>query len=352
MTVVQRAVPSHRAPFFRHLSRELGARGAELVVTRGARGAPLGGPLVRGSDALIMEHALSGAELYPALLRSGLGQGPPLALWGAGEPRAYRPAPLARAARARLALLGHRYFAHTEGGRRDALRWGVPDHRITVLRNTTDTAPLRTARDAVRAEDMRELRARHGLKPGRTALFTGRLDAAGRIPYLLAATHALAKLLPGFTLLVAGEGELRGLVEAAAAGPGPGPRRGGDGRSPVVALAPPTPRELATYGATADVLLSPGRVGLTAVDSFVLGLPIVTTPWPLHGAEFEYLEDGRNAVVVRGGPDAYAQAVAALLAAPARLAMLRTACRAEAASYTVEGMSRRFADGVEHLLGT
>ncbi|GAA2084494.1 hypothetical protein GCM10009801_45690 [Streptomyces albiaxialis] len=347
MTVVQRAVPSHRAPFFRHLSRELDARGAELVVTRGARGTPLGGPLARGSDALIMEHALSGAELYPALLRGSLGQGPPLALWGAGEPRAYRPAPLARAARARLAVLGDRYFAHTEGGRRDALRWGVPDHRITVLRNTTDTAALRTARDAVRAEDMRELRLRHGLKPGRTALFAGRLDAAARIPYLLAATHALAKLLPGFTLLVAGDGELRGLAEAAASGPGPG----GDGRSPVVALGPPTPRELATYGATADVLLVPGRVGLCAVDSFVLGLPIVTTPWPLHGAEFEYLEDGRNALVVRGGPDAYAHAVAGLLAAPARLAMLRTACRAEAASYTVEGMSRRFADGVERLLG-
>ena len=50
-------------------------------------------------------------------------------------------------------------------------------------------------------------------------------------------------------------------------------------------------------GATASLLMNPGRVGLVAVDSFALGLPIATTEWQLHAPEFDYLVPDDNALI-------------------------------------------------------
>ncbi|MEW1912865.1 hypothetical protein AB0442_31260 [Kitasatospora sp. NPDC085895] len=106
----------------------------------------------------------------------------------------------------------------------------------------------------------------------------------------------------------------------------------------------------ALLGAVSDVLLMPGLVGLCAVDSFVLETPVVTTPWPWHAPEFEYLEHGRNALVAPDDVQRYADAVAGLLGSPAGLDAMRSECRKDAARYTVEEMSRRFADGLVDLL--
>jgi glycosyltransferase involved in cell wall biosynthesis len=93
-------------------------------------------------------------------------------------------------------------------------------------------------------------------------------------------------------------------------------------------------------------MLMPGRVGLCAVDSFALRTPVVTTNWPWHAPEFEYLENGRNAVVTPDDPMAYASAVQELLNDRSRLASLREACRRDAAHYTIDGMAARFCDGL------
>jgi glycosyltransferase involved in cell wall biosynthesis len=82
------------------------------------------------------------------------------------------------------------------------------------------------------------------------------------------------------------------------------------------------------------------------VDSFALRTPLVTTHWPLHSPEFEYLQDGRNSLIVAGDPEGYAEGVVRALSDPALLERLRQGCVADADRYTIEGMSRRFADGV------
>ncbi|MYT70008.1 MULTISPECIES: glycosyltransferase [unclassified Streptomyces] len=196
---------------------------------------------------------------------------------------------------------------------------------------------LAAARDRITEERVRATRARYGLRPGLTGLYAGALDGAARVPFLLAAADRTAALLPGFRLLVAGDGERRTAVEDHGPHVVPVPGASGDDHR-------------ALLGAVADVLLAPGAVGPLAADSFALRTPLVITDRAERDPGFGCLEDGRNAVVAPDDPDAYGAAVAELLTRPRRLACLRRACRADAQRYTVEGRTARAAHGVEHLV--
>ncbi|MER7169939.1 glycosyltransferase family 4 protein [Streptomyces mesophilus] len=303
--------------------RVLRAAGRELVWHQG-----LGG-LVRGHDAVVLPQALNNLRVYPLLARRRI----PVGLWGHGHTHVSAHGRAEQRAKAALTRRADWFFAYTEAGATYARGAGLAAERITVVQNALDSTTLATARDAVGEGEVRELRERYGLQPGRTALYIGAVDELKRIPFLLACAEEIAARVPGFRLVVAGDGRQRDLVES----------------SPVaVYVGPADPAQKARLGALADVMLVPGAVGLCAVDSFALRTPLVTTPWPYHGPEFGYLEHGRNALVV---PDtAYAEQVAELLARPRQLAALRRACRCDAPRYTTEGMAARFATGIDGLL--
>ncbi|WP_309484205.1 glycosyltransferase family 4 protein [Streptomyces himalayensis] len=299
-----------------------------------------------------MEQALQNLDTYPLLLRQQIarfaGHAPPVAFWGHGRTYTKPVTRIESLAKDALTRRGAWFFAYTEGGAAHLTARGFPADRITVVRNSVDTTAL--AEDCERAEEAgtREhveaalLRKQFDLVPGRTALFLGGLDAPKRIPFLLESARQIAAELPGFRLLVAGDGADRLLVDDAASQPG----------SPVVALGRATGARTALLGAVSDVMLMPGRVGLCAVDSFALRTPVVTTDWPWHAPEFEYLTHGRNSLITPDSLDAYVGAVTALLNAPRRLHVLQAACRKDAAAYTVEEMARRFCDGLLQLMGT
>ncbi|MFD9129977.1 glycosyltransferase family 4 protein [Kitasatospora sp. NPDC059571] len=297
------------------------------------------GPLVRSSDVLVVDQSLRNLELYPLLLRQWAGCGPTVAMWDHGRTYTRPQSRLEQSLKFALTRQARWFFSYTAGGARAVTGQGFPGQRVTVVQNAVDTAALDAAYRAVTPEQLAALRAEYGLRAGRTGLFVGALSTGKRIPFLVEAAEEVARRLPGFRLLVAGTGEHRALVERAAAA----------GRA-VVPVGQAFGARKALLGAVSDVMLMPGLVGLCAVDSFVLRTPVVTTPWPWHAPEFEYLEDGRNALVAPDDPVRYAAAVADLLTRPADLEALRQAGEQDAGRYTVEEMSRRFADGLVDLL--
>jgi glycosyltransferase involved in cell wall biosynthesis len=107
------------------------------------------------------------------------------------------------------------------------------------------------------------------------------------------------------------------------------------------------------FWAMAKLLLMPGLVGLVVVDSFALGVPLVTTDYPFHSPEIDYLKDGENGCVVPCGddPSAYADAVVALLRDPDRIERLKAGAIASAAEHTIENMAKNFANGVMRCIG-
>jgi glycosyltransferase involved in cell wall biosynthesis len=102
----------------------------------------------------------------------------------------------------------------------------------------------------------------------------------------------------------------------------------------------------------AQVCLIPMRVGLSIVDTYPLGVPLISTDHPGHGPEIDYLQHGTNGWLVQGrpGPAAYGQAVVELLKSPELLRQLREGCLVSARIYTMEAMVSNFARGILQAL--
>jgi glycosyltransferase involved in cell wall biosynthesis len=179
--------------------------------------------------------------------------------------------------------------------RRAALAWGLAAAAVTVIPNPAP-APLRRDRAATRLG----LRAALGLPPGAgLLLFVGRLEKAkgADLRPAIAARGAA-------TLAIAGDGPLRGMLDAAAAG---------DSRLRLLGqLDDPAPWYLA-----ADALLLPSRLEgapLVFLEAAANRCPVVATPAALEafGAEAPRI------AAIAGRPDAagLAEAAAGLLADP------------------------------------
>ncbi len=363
VAIVQPAVPHYRVPFFARLQAEAAKKNVRVDVFAGAvpselasrrdvshqsfvqqlatRELRLGSrslflkslrPVARGSyDLVVMENAVRNVETYVALLAFG---GRRLAFWGHGRTYTKQVSRTQQRLKDWLVRRGSWFFGYTEGGVRWVVEHGADPRRTTILNNAIDTRQLRSDIDSVSEADLERFSELWDLR-GRTALFIGGLDAPKRLDFLVRAGERVSALVPGFRLLIVGDGvDRQRLLEAARQRPWLkilGPLHG---RSKAVALS------------SAHVLAMPGRVGLISVDSFASGTPLITTDWPWHAPEFEYLRDGANAMVTPDDLSAYATALAEVLNSPELLARLTTGALRSANQYTVENMADSFLNGI------
>ena len=97
-------------------------------------------------------------------------------------------------------------------------------------------------------------------------------------------------------------------------------------------------------------MLNPGAVGLGIIDSFVHGVPLVTTDCGIHGPEIAYLRPGENGVMTLNDVAAFAAGVSALLSDPTALTGMRQACLACAREYSLDNMASHFVEGMLQAL--
>lgn len=287
-------------------------------------------------DLVILEQAIRNLETYRILLNPRY-RGK-IAWWGHGKTYTESKHALEEHFKSLLTRLGCWFFAYTDGGVREVTARGFPSDRVTSVGNSVDSTKLRLDLASVTQDDVVDFRATHNLK-GKTALFIGGLDDAKRLPFLLETVEAVHEQVPDFRLLIIGDGQQRTLVENFA-------------RSHpwCVYLGSLFGREKAIPMRASEVLVMPGRVGLAAVDSFVAGLPIVTTDWRYHAPEFDYLSSGLNAIVTDDSPVVYAGELADVLTSPTRLSDLKRSCLELADNYSIELMTARFLDGIHDAL--
>ena len=285
----------------------------------------------RRSDLVIAQQG-AGVLDTSALLIAARGR---VALWGHG-PASTGNAGAVDAAIERWQLRASKhFFAYTPRGGDFAFGLGIPRRSITVLNNSVDTSELRAL--------MREQNSPNNLGPIRqlgignapVAAYLGGLDEPKRIGFLLDAANLVGDSEPDFRLLIAGDGAQRKLVERAA-------RR----NERILYIGRANSETKVALARHASILLNPGRVGLVAVESFTLGLPIVTTQWPHHAPEFDYLIHDTNAWVSRNTKEDFARDVLSLLRNRDQLTRLRQGCYESAQKYGTEQMARLFVDGV------
>ena len=363
--IVQEHLPAFRVPFYEQLRENLAARGIalKLVFASNQRNTFLLGKLdwaidvpirwvchlgwqpvlklARQADLVIVQQETK-YLLNPLLQCLAKCGGPPVAYWGHG--RNFQPVvagKLSNTIKKLLATRVHWWFAYNDLSAGVVSGLGFPGERITSVVNAVDTTGMIKRKNSLTPQGLANLRAKLGLNSENVAVYTGGLYPNKRIDFLLDAAILIRAAIPDFELIVIGGGPERDLVTQAAA------------RHPWLHdIGPKNDQEKVPYWALAKLLLMPGLVGLVVVDSFALGVPMVTTDYPFHSPEIDYLKNDENGLIVNCGQSAevYAAAVARLLQDPARLERLRQGALASAPQYTIENMVANFAEGVVRAL--
>lgn len=231
------------------------------------------------------------------------------------------------------------WFAYTKMSADLVGKAGFQNDRITVLNNAIDTIELQSQLNSITHEDKRAIRESLGFISGPLGVFVGSLYSEKRLDFLLDAAAAIRIKIPDFQLLILGEGTEREKVQAWCS-EHPWARWVGAKFG----------REKALHMSIAQIMLNPGMVGLGILDSFVCGLPMVTTDCGIHSPEISYLDHGKNGLITQNNLTEYVNAVLNLLNDTQTLEALQKGCFASACDYTVERMASRFAEGIQKAL--
>ncbi|MEJ7797214.1 MAG: glycosyltransferase family 4 protein [Solirubrobacteraceae bacterium] len=364
---VQRRVPHYREAFFAGLHDDLRERGISLdvmVAGPAAEHPPAPAPwlsviggrriAVAGREVIWQNvlrataaHDLVITELSPriisnvALLARSRRGGPRVGGFGHGRNFASTRIPGPRSAHARLVRSLDWWFAYNDLSRDAVMALGFPADRVTAVNNTIDTRLLADAVAAHRRAGIADLRRSLGIGGTPVAVFCGSLYERKRLDFIFDAVLRLRHGFPDLNLLVLGDGPCEGEVGAFA-----------DAHDWVHYAGRIVGAERARYLAVADVMLMPGLVGLVVLDSFAARVPLVTTDWPFHSPEIQYLRHAENGWRSPNTLDAYVDAVALLLGDRELRERLQRGCDEATARYPMEGMVTRFAEGIVGALGS
>lgn len=363
--VVQRRMPHYRIAFFEALRESLAKRGCKL---RLAYGNPtqeeagkqdsaeivwaekldtsyfLGGrlcwqPFKKQLDGVSMAVMTPENKLLYNLVVQLTNPNIKIALWGHGANLQGNPKSLRERFKRIIAKKADWWFGYTQMSVPLIERSGFPADRITVLNNSIDTAELAAMCAAVRPEALSQLREEIGLTGKHIGIYVGSLYEEKRIDFMLEAAAEIRAKLPDFEFLIVGSGPQKNLVETfCAKQPWAhylGVRKGQD-KVNCIALS--------------QVMINPGLVGLGILDSFVCGVPMLTTDCGLHSPEIAYLNSDINGLMTPNTLQDYVGAVVSLFQNEAALQRLQAGCLESAKEYTVENMARNFAEGVMQCL--
>ncbi|MDQ1181975.1 glycosyltransferase involved in cell wall biosynthesis [Rhodococcus sp. SORGH_AS 301] len=283
-------------------------------------------------DLIILEQAIRNLETF--LLVAHPKTRHKIAFWGHGKNYTVARSGIEEKLKATLTNTGVWFFGYTQGGVDATVSSGYPGGQTTAVYNATDTSELRSQMASITEDELRQSGESLGLN-GPTALYIGGLDEAKRIPFLLSAARMMHEKIPNFSLIIAGAGSSQSTVEDSA-----------DKFAYIKYVGNTFGREKAKLFQIADILMVPGRVGLVAVESAAAGVPIVTTKWPLHAPEFEYLTPQMDCLVSEDDVESYARTASDLLGDKQALSNLQDNCAELGKGLTIERMVEQFAHGV------
>jgi glycosyltransferase involved in cell wall biosynthesis len=165
-------------------------------------------------------------------------------------------------------------------------------HKVFIANNTLNTTQLKQ-----RKPDRSRVLHEHGIRTTRNVICVGRLQRRKRIDELLAAFTLISDADAGLIII----------------GPDVDHLMAGVLDKRIVWLGPLYGDAVQELMECADVYCMPGHVGLSIVDAFFFGLPLVTTDVD-HAPEIMYLKHGVNGVMLpRGNVPALARALEDLL---------------------------------------
>ncbi len=286
------------------------------------------------ADLIIVEQANKLLVNYVLILLSKIS---PLkfAFWGHGMDMQNNPNSLKN--RFKYFFLTHSdyWFAYTQGVKKLLVNKGVEAQKVTVVDNAIDTATLKKQYDEYPQNELDNKKKELGIKGENIALYCGGIYSNKRIEFLLESALRIKTEVPDFHLLFVGAGADQNKVEKAA-----------KQYEWVHYIGPKFGLERVPYFKMSKLFLMPGLVGLAILDTFATQTPMVTTQYPYHSPEIEYLNNKKNGLMTEDDEANFATEVVKLLTNHQELEKLKAGCLDSSSLYSTENMVENFKNGV------
>lgn len=397
VTIVQRILPHYRIRLFSRLVEELAKDGIELNLIYGQElmgtvpktsnfNAPwahrvsnsyfqvfgievVWQPCLRlldGSDLIIVEQANRLLINYVLFMLRKI-RGFKLAYWGHGKNMCNKPGQNKIREKIKHLLVDKVdwWFAYTNLTATVVSDFGVPKDRISVIMNSIDTLELEQGLSEATPERINALKRTIGIRSDHVGVFCAGMNREKCLDFLLQSCLKIREKVPDFEMLFIGSGPEQFKVEEAAI------------QYPWIHyVGPKYGTDRVSYLMLGKALLMPGLIGLVVIDSFVTQRPLITIDIPGHGPEIDYLETGRNGILLETSEasreefarylkkknpsarapfseystEAYANCVVSYFKSDDMQSILRSGCAESAQRYSMENMVNNFADGVKQCL--
>lgn len=231
------------------------------------------------------------------------------------------------------------WFAYTNGVEKFLVTKGVPNDKITVVNNAIDTKSLKEQYNSLSMSDVNDLKSKMGISSNNIAIYCGGIYKEKRIDFLIEASKKIKEEIGDFHLVFVGAGPESNRIEEASRTYDwihyVGAKFGAD-RVP--------------YFKMSGLFLMPGLVGLAILDTFATQTPMITTDYPYHSPEIEYLEQGENGVITKNNIDDYSEQVINLFNHREKIEKLKEGCLRASTLYTTEKMVENFKKGILECL--
>ena len=280
----------------------------------------------QSSDLVVLSQSTTELENYVIYLLQKFNRGK-VALWGHGYTITKEKNRLARFIQKIMLKNADWFFAYTEGSLNRAREIGYQSNQFTVLGNTFDFRNYSEGEEIIVHSKSDEKW---------NALYLGSLNYDKSIDELLEISFVVHKLNPKFHLFIAGDGELRETVNH---------KRYENFATYVGYL---NVNQKVKIAKKCKVLLNPGRVGLVAVESFALGLPLITSSEAFHGPEYEYL-NSKNSFIC-SNKTLISTEILNLMKDDSIIAVKKKNCLEMRSKFSIDEMIRSFTVGIKTIL--
>jgi L-malate glycosyltransferase len=227
------------------------------------------------------------------------------------------------------------WFAYTENVKSFLISKKVDEAIISVLNNSIDTKSLKDSYDNIEDEYVSSLKKDLNIYSNNIAIYCGGIYKEKRIQFLLDTAKKVKVEISDFNLIILGAGPDDFMVKEAS-----------EQHNWIHYLGPKFGIEKVAYFKMSSLFLMPGLVGLAILDSFATQTPMITTEFPYHSPEIEYLENSKNGFITKNDLISYSDKLIELFNNPDQLDNLKKGCITSSNLYNTENMVNNFIEGV------
>ena len=262
-----------------------------------------------------------------------------VAYWGHGINHQEDIATISNRIKALLIRRCDWWFAYTENVKKFLVSKDYPGSKITVCQNTLDINSMIGHFKSIDNDEIFYAKKVLKIDSDRIAIYSGALYPEKNIEFLLKACILMKKRIKDFHILILGAGPDQKIVEIYASE-----------NDWIHYLGARFGREKALFFSISTLLLNPGLVGLITIDSFAYETPLITTTYPYHSPEIEYIENDSNGVITSYNIKEYASKVVDLFESKEIIEKLKKGCVNSQKKYTMERMISNFEVGIKSCL--